>query len=129
MKFNWDGFKKESFDTTCDKLKNGNRDEVCVGQVRIGDLCFDVTTREYDNKMYLDYDLYVGGVDSGYGYSNDYPYDYYGGGSFDESSVGMNYDEFVSYAEKTMKEFIESESEFYKNASLIEKANIELHVW
>lgn len=129
MKFNWDGFNKESFDVACAIIKENDGYENFIGAVRVGDLCFDILTREYNNKLYLDYDLYIGGVDTGYGYADDYPYDYYGGGSFDESCIDMKYDEFVSYAEKTMKEFIENEESAYTHASLIEKANDELNMW
>ena len=114
-----------------------------VGCCRIGDLCFDIVLREYDEACTLDYDLYVGGVDSRYGYSvfsamesgkyksedevpdkECYPYDYYGGGSFDDSCIWMRFDEFKRIAERRFDEFIEDCSDEIKA-----KANEPLHIW
>ena len=46
--------------------------------VRIGTLCFDLIERKGKrDKNYLYADLYVGGIDTGYGYGkDDYPYTY-----------------------------------------------------
>lgn len=129
MNFNWNNFKEENFDIVCEALKENGHNEDCFGAVRVGDLCFDIVTREYNDKLYLDYDLYVGGVDTGYGYADDYPYDNAGGGSFNESCAEMTYDGFKEYAEKVMKNYIENEDSVYKHTSLIEKANKELNVW
>lgn len=129
MKFNWNDFTEKSFEVACEMLKENEHDEDFVGSVRIGDLCFDILTREYNDKLYLDYDLYVGGVDTGYGYSDDYPYDCAGGGSFDESFVNMNYEEFKVYAEKIMGNYIRNEENTYTHVSLIEKAEAELNIW
>ena len=129
MEFNWNDFTKTNFNAVCEELKSDEHDEICVGQVRVGDLCFDLVTREYNDKLCLDYDLYVGGVDTGYGYADDYPYDYAGGGSFDESCANMTYEEFKVYAEKIMEDYIKNEENVYNHASLIEKSNEELKVW
>ena len=129
MNFNWNDFDKKGFEIACEMLKENDDNEDFVGSVRVGNLCFDVVTREYNDKLYLDYDLYVGGVDTGYGYADDYPYDYAGGGSFDESCVEMNYEEFKAHAEETMENYINDEETAYIHASLIKKANEELKVW
>ena len=129
MKFSWENFKEESFNVACDLLKENEGNEDYVGSVRIGDLCFDILTREYNDKLYLDYDLYVGGVDTGYGYSDDYPYDYAGGGSFNKSCVNMTYEEFRTYAEEVMAHYIKTEEKVYEHASLVAKAEEELNVW
>lgn len=49
-----------------------------IGSVRIGTLCFDLIERKGKrDKNYLYADLYVGGIDTGYGYGkDDYPYTY-----------------------------------------------------
>ena len=45
-----------------------------VGCVRTGNLCFDIT----DWGVHLWFDLYVGGVNTGYSYgAHGYPYDYF----------------------------------------------------
>lgn len=129
MEFNWNDFDKKGFDIACEELKADEHDEIFLGSVRVGNLCFDIVTREYGDKLYLDYDLYVGGVDTGYGYADDYPYDNVGGGSFDESCVGMTYEAFKTYAEKIMENYINDEETAYVHASLIKKANEELNVW
>ena len=133
MKFNWDNFTAEDFVNYCAMMENGMlKGDDYVGSVRVGALCFDLLTRVYkDKQMYLDYDLYVGGVDTGYGYSkeNNYPYDYEGGSSFIDSCISMPYDEFKVYVEKELKVYLECEDKFYKHCSLIDKANEELTIW
>lgn len=49
-----------------------------VASVRIGTLCFDLIEREgKGGKNYLFANLYIGGIDTGYGYGKDnYPYTY-----------------------------------------------------
>ena len=129
MVFNWNDFKEENFNVACEELKGSDFNEVFIGAVRVGDLCFDILTREYNEKLYLDYDLYVGGVDTGYGYADDYPYDYCSGGSFAVACADMSYEEFKAYAENIMKECIEKENAIYEHTSLIDKANEELNIW
>lgn len=144
MKFDWSEFTEVGFFNYGEKMK----DEVeygdeYVGCVRIGDLCFDLLIRLDDNgNKIFTYDLYVGGVDTGYGYSNpnkfnkelynpedDYPYDYVGGLDFSSTCTNMSYDNFKLYAEAEFEHFIKVENEAYKEASLIEKANEPLKVW
>lgn len=46
-----------------------------IGCARTGDVCFDINLRDYRNEtgdsddIYLSCDLYIGGIDDGYGYS------------------------------------------------------------
>ena len=61
-----------------------------IGSARIGNLCFDILN--YGNHLW--FDLYVGGVDSGYGYSikdeyKNYPYDF-------ADSISFKYEDDVS---------------------------------
>lgn len=100
-----------------------------VGCCRIGDLCFDLVIRDYrivKNKprLYLTYDLYVGGIDSGYGYGNDgYPYDYADGEGWDMESIkAYDFDEFKNMAEDEFRAFI-------KISGYEDKANEPLHIW
>lgn len=95
--------------------------------VRVGDLCFDLKASEDDDPdCPAVYDLYVGGVDDGYGYSRTkpgYPYTYYDGGVFRENALAMSFDEFKKCAEAEFTEFIS----FSDN--LVEKALQPLNIW
>lgn len=95
-----------------------------VGQCRIGDLCFDFTLRDYEDQINLDYDLYVGGVDTGYGYGEDnYPYDYGDGSGWNIKDILVfSFDEFRSFAEKEMAKYINS-------CGCADKAKQPLHIW
>ena len=118
-------------------------DNEYVGCVRVGDLCFDLLIRLNENvDQVLTYDLYVGGVDTGYGYSNpnkfntdiyreedNYPYDYVCGLDFPRTCTSMSYDYFKAYARAEFEHFIKVEDERYKEASLIDKANEPLRIW
>lgn len=149
MKFDWNEFTANDFVDYCAKVENDmiQTDEY-VGCVRVGNLCFDLLVRTDgdDGKMWLSYDLYVGGVDTGYGYAdikkavdmyyglpNDgeknpqYPYDYAEGGDFEDTMISMTYDDFQKYAEAKFEEHILTWS--YNEASLLEKANEPLHIW
>lgn len=143
MKFNWDDFTEEDFVNYCSQIENNMlyADEY-VGAVRTGEICCDLVLREFEtNVLTLTYDVYVGGEDTGYGYSardalctgkynsksevpDDelYPYDYVDGDSFQDSCVSMTYDNFQQMAEEKITDFLT------KN-NLLNKANMELHKW
>lgn len=129
MKFDWTNFTEIDFTDYCSKAENGLMyEDEYVGCVRVGNLCFDLMIRDNDGKLYLSYDLYVGGVDSGYGYTtSDYPYDYAEGGNFEDTMISMSYEEFQKYAEEKFELFIKIWP--YEAASLIEKANEPLNIW
>lgn len=99
----------------------------CIGSCRIGELCFDILIRDYNSGIFcLTFDCYVGGIDSGYGYSHDgYPYDYADGGSFfyNDPCTWMSFEEFKAIAERRFDKFIE------ENELLVAKANEPLHMW
>ena len=130
MKFDWTNFTKIDFTDYCAKVENSmiGYDDY-VGCVRVGNLCFDLIVFYDENgKQFLAYDLYVGGVDSGYGYTaSDYPYDYAEGGNFEDTMISMTYEEFQKYAEEKFELFITMWP--YEAASLIEKANEPLNIW
>ena len=133
MKFYWNNFTKKDFVDYCAKMKNNTlHADDYVGAVRVGDLCFDLVLRSYDEgkSLVLTYDLYVGGVDSGYGYNkkDDYPYDDAEGGDFNDTCISMTYEDFQKIAESSFAYYIKH-CEFYDSANLIEKANEELHIW
>ena len=129
MKFDWTNFTEVDFTNYCAKAENDLLIEGdYIGCVRVGNLCFDLMVRLNDDKLYLSYDLYVGGVDSGYGYTaSDYPYDYAEGGNFEDTMISMSYEEFQKYAEEKFELFITIWP--YEAASLVEKANEPLNVW
>lgn len=128
MKFDWRDFDETKFENCKKDMETGDHIDDYIGAVRVGNLCFDLVLRGCDdtNGSILTYDLYVGGVDTGYGYKNDYPYDYDDGGSF-KGIEEMDYHEFVTYAEKAMSEYI-MESK-YALADLVEKASEPLNIW
>jgi hypothetical protein len=105
-KFYWGGFTENDFKQYCDNVDVLGEDWF-VGAVRIGDLCFDLVTRDFgDGGITLTYDLYIGGVNDGYGCKNGHPYTYGDGGSFRGSCTDMTYEEFTAYAEGVLSEFI-----------------------
>ena len=66
-----------------DEENRWSYDREYIGKLKIGSLCFDI----FDNGNYLDFDLYVGGVYTGYGFKvqedgTQYPYDYCDVGCF-----------------------------------------------
>ena len=130
MKFDWSNFGEAAFNKYKEdcRLDKSYGDDY-LGCIRVGNLCFDIVTRMYNNNILtLTYDLYVGGVDTGYSYESNYPYDYEGGDDFIDV-LDMSYEEFVSYAEKVMTEYITNHENKYEYASLTEKANEDLKIW
>ena len=131
MKFDWSNFSEAAFDVYKEKYKDTELYvDTYLGCARVGGLCFDFVTREFTKgTLTLTYDLYVGGVDTGYGYGLDnYPYDFADGGSF-KDVTDMSYKEFVLYAEKVMEEYITENENKYGYASLTAKANENLKKW
>ena len=130
MKFDWTEFLESDFTGYCAKAKSNTiTSEDFIGCVRVGDLCFDLLiSYNLQGKMFMAYDLYVGGVDTGYGYSvAGYPYDYAGGGNFEDSITNMTYEEFRKYAEEKFELFITIFP--YEPISLVEKANHLCGIW
>lgn len=124
--FDWRDFDEKTYN---DCVKSAHAKDIStidyVGAVHVGDLCFDLSLidRTDTEPLYIQYDLYVGGVDSGYGYSESgYPYDYFDGGCFYNDVIDMPYADFQSMAEKELTEFIDAEG-------FRAKANEHLHIW
>lgn len=130
MTFNWDGFTATDFADYCARVESGTTayDLDYIGAVRVGELCFDLVVREANDEgtaMFLTYDLYVGGVDTGYGYKKDgYPYDYADGKDFADTCTSMSYEDFKKMCEKEFTEFIS-----IKGKEIREKAEMPLHIW
>ena len=120
-----------------------------LGCCRTGDLCFDI--RAWSPGEFWTgwgFELFCGGVDSGYGYSYkeamdtgkykskwdvpvglEYPYDEAGSGDFPEGFETYTLAEFQKAAETVFEEFIKEQNKIYSEADLLAKANEELHVW
>lgn len=134
--FHWDGFDG-AFDEKAynESVKDAHEKHESaldyVGAVRVGDLCFDLTLidLENDEPFYLQYDLYVGGIDSGYGYSGSaYPYDYFDGGCFGKNALELSYADFKIMAEKVLTDYI-NKNDNSETYNLIQKANEPLNIW
>lgn len=104
-----------------------------IGSVRVGNLCFDII--DWGNHLW--FDLYVGGVDTGYGYGADnYPYDYCDTASFawNDDLTNTSDDEFKKELERYIEELINTYERYITDigaipVNLIEKANTELKEW
>ena len=135
MTFDWSGLTPEEWTDYCSRMENSQcYPDDYIGAVRIGELCFDLVTRKYSEAegIVLTYDLYVGGVDSGYGYSRiepDYPYDYAEGSDFEDSCISLSYEEFRQIAEAAFLRYLNEGQVFYTGADLRLMAEKPLHIW
>ena len=98
-----------------------------MGSVEIGELSIEFVFRDYDSLLILDYDVFVGGVDSGYGYTTKkLPYDYASGGKLldlDTINKITSFDNFKSYILKEVMEFINRSYYNVEGIRLIDKFN------
>ena len=120
------------------------REPEFFGCVRAGEICVDLSVAFPENEAWLYFDVYVGGVDSGYGYScrealatgkyankrdvpveEMYPYDEADGGAI-EIFFGETYDSFKSRLEPTLTEYFDNSRHA---ANLADKASQPLHKW
>lgn len=139
IKFDWSEFSAEKYARIKGAKSEGNEYdtdyyEACV---RVGDLCFDVVLTECigdgNVSRSLFYYLYVGGIDSGYGYSSKegmdgYPYDQADRGPLPKEFLDLPYEEFKLAAENFFTKCI-AESEYNKQCDLLTKAAEPLKVW
>lgn len=119
-----------------------------LGCCRAGDLCFDIRAWNGGEWTGWGFELFCGGVDTGYGYSAreamktgkyekkwdvpdelQYPYDEVDYGEFPSGFETYSLSEFQREAERVFEEFINSHANVYDGANLIAKANEPLHVW
>ena len=117
-----------------------------IGCCRVGDLCFDIRAWNGGEWTGWGFELFCGGVDSGYGYSSReamatgkykdkydvpdellYPYDEVDYGEFSAEFASYSLAEFQRKAEEVFKQFIADCN--YDTVDLIVKANEPLHVW
>ena len=153
MKFKWNlqpEFQryKENQHTYTKESESGEY----VGSVRVGNLCFDIM--DWGNHLW--FDLYVGGVDTGYGYGADTtkggsytvggPLDTPVTGKIEETGarsmtiedinkiIGVYDDDFKKELEEYIEEHINAMEGYVTDfkaipVSLIDKANEELKEW
>lgn len=105
----YEKFQKEQ--QNFDGSDNGEREY--IGSVRTGELCFDILS--CGDKLF--FDLYVGGVNTGYGYS-----------------YKSEYEDFIEDLTKYIEEHIRTHEGYVTDfkaipVSLIEKADAELKLW
>lgn len=129
--FVWD-VDKEKFEAC--KTRN---DMDCIGNVRVGNLCFDLIQRDDYEDAEIWIDCYVGGVDTGYGYGEDgYPYDYASGIGcvLDRSEYKVySFEEFKTLVEMLITHDINSIMTYATSGgelvNLKDKANEPLKKW
>lgn len=152
MKFVWymDEKKWEEFANALDRgaFDVAKMEGEFLGYCRVGELCFDIRAWSpgKDEWCGWGFELYVGGVDTGYGYSapqispewkskydvpNElwYPYDEVDYGEFPAGFETYKLSVFEREAEKVFEQFIKNTAMVYDKANLISKANEPLHVW
>lgn len=148
MKFVWD-IEGNDWADFAEEAKSGDLSCLgeCIGSCRVGDLCFDIRPWG-DEVINLGFELFCGGVDTGYGYSaeeamkegnyNDkyevpeellYPYDEVGYGEFPDEIWTVDLEQFKAIAEGYFRKFISETNETYGLADLAAKANEPLHIW
>ena len=104
-----------------------------VGAVRFGNLCYDI----FNWGNHLWFDLYVGGVDTGYGYGADrYPYDYcdIAGFSWNDDLSDISDDDFKKNLEAHIEDHIKAIEGYITDVGaisvdLIKKASEKLNEW
>lgn len=113
-----------------------------IGNVRRGSLCFDIV--DYGNRLW--FDLYVGGVDTGYAYTNQlkdyqrYPYDFCRECSFymDDDVRNVSLEDFKYRMEKRLSAHLLEVKGYFPDlmdyergeyVDLIQKAKEELLLW
>lgn len=140
MKFVWD-MEENDWEEFANAIDRGAFDVAYsagefLGCCRVGDLCFDIRAWNGGEWTGWGYELFCGGVDTGYGYStkeskynqvNGYPYDEVDYGEFPIELATCSLEEFQKHAEVIFEEFIKTTN--YSNADLIAKANEPLHEW
>lgn len=133
----YEKYRKHQHEYSEKDTQDGNAEGEYIGSARVGNLCFDILN--WGNHLW--FDLYVGGVNTGYGYScreeyKDYPYDYADSCSFrwDDDVKDTSLEEFQKELTEYIEEHIEKLEGYVTDVkamavSLIDKANEELQLW
>ena len=152
MKFVWE-MDEEKWENFADAIDRDAFDVAYsegefLGSCRTGDLCFDIRAWNGGEWSGWGFELFCGGVDTGYGYSQrealatgkykdkwdvpeelEYPFDEVDYGEFPAGFSSYSLKEFQEKAEPVFEEFIKEKSVTYSEADLIAKANEPLHIW
>lgn len=150
-KFNWVCDDKSALEKWLNSVKHIDNHEAddCIVSLRCGALCYDLSEKHVYGSDYLYADLYVGGVDTGYGYAKpdrkeldgtnkypardyDYPYDY-----CEEASMFWKVDDLkqndadslLEMIEHDLEEKIMNKDQVYEYCSLIDKTKEEMKIW
>ena len=148
MEFFWEMEEKdynEMIQSMNKAALDGSTEDDYYGCVRTGEICVDILAAG----SFLEYSLFVGGIDTGYGYSSReameignyktkydvpddlmYPYDhvdYFSG--FGLELNNMSFDEFKRKTEEKIIMILDDMNKEYNEADLIAEANKPLHVW
>ena len=150
-KFNWICDDKSALEKWINGIKSNHNQESddFIVSLRCGALCYDLSEKHVYGNDYLYADLYVGGVDTGYGYAKpnrkkldgtskypargyDYPYDY-----CEEASMFWKVEDLKQYDTDSLLEMIEYDLEekimdkdkAYEYCSLTDKARDKMKIW
>ncbi|QUH21814.1 hypothetical protein [Alkaliphilus sp. B6464] len=127
MKTKWN-FNEEDFNKAIKGVIEQDASEDFLGNLYIGHLSFDLKLMDYEDEIgvVLDADLYIGGIDSGYGYTsiNNLPYDNDGGFQvLNKQNVNdfQSFYDFKQYLERKAVDYIIKEN----NGVYIKKMNMD----
>ena len=127
----WNGFTKENYELMLSELEP----DKYYGSVRVGELCFDVIIRDYENKgesnIAISFDCYVANENTGYGEKvtdngEIIYYDFADG--VDVFDLTLPYYDFVRYMINCLTNFIIKENKNHEY-SLLDKASADLLIW
>ena len=141
----WRGFSYERYEAFRQRamttpLENVHKyADICVGCVRVGDLCFDLYTDvDEDERLTLRFVAYAGGIDDGDHYGPEperYPYTEVGSGEFshwpaylERYSYSTAYGDFRTHSEWDFLSFISAQTPDLCS-TLVYKFTQPLHVW
>ncbi len=116
---NWDGLTKKRYDSW---MRNHERADDCLGNVRVGETCFDFV--QIDNEDFFTVDCYVYGIDNGYATTEDgAPYDMYDGFCININEK-ESYEDFVKEVNNEIIHFF-----VYTQKEVVDHAQKPLLVW
>lgn len=153
FEFNWSKFTEADYNNMIKEMSEKPCNLDCIGHVYVGDICIefivDTWYNEFDEvETAIMYNLYVAHENTGYGYKNEYGYDFDGDGMpYDYADGGtlpiphnLTYKEFKECAECKFVQYIETydeccvyveidNDEKYVSYSLVEHASRPLEIW
>lgn len=141
-KFNWSCDSRSDLENWINVVRSEKEHDEYgfITCLRCGELAFDLEEKLIDGDNHLFVELYVGGIDSGYGYSmnhsnkrEEYPYDHCVAGSkkFKFTFNAITADELIEWLIPSLEDKILyiDENNLYPHCSLQKKASKELRVF